>query len=161
MSDRTTSLQIDISADPAAVYQALINADDVRQWMVPDEMSSVVHEFDARVGGRFRISLTYNNKEQRGKSTGHTDTYHGIFSELVPDQTVVQVMQFETSDHAMQGLMTARFQLDAIPNGTRLTADHLDLPPGLSIEDNATGWTMSLRKLAALVEQRSALETEV
>ena len=36
--------------------------------------------------------------------------------------------------------------------GTDLVAVHEGLPPGVSADDNETGWRMSLAKLAALVE---------
>lgn len=37
-------------------------------------MTSRVHEFDVREGGRFRISLTYDEPTGTGKTTAHTDT---------------------------------------------------------------------------------------
>lgn len=43
------------------------------------------------VGGSFRISLTYDAPTGTGKSTAHTDTYHGHFAKLVPDEQVVAV----------------------------------------------------------------------
>ena len=45
-------------------------------------MSSHVHDFDAREGGGFRVSLTYDAPDAVGKSTTHTDTYHGHFLRL-------------------------------------------------------------------------------
>ena len=37
--------------------------------------------------------------------------------------------------------------------GTTLTAMHENLPPGVSPADNELGWTISLGKLAELVER--------
>jgi uncharacterized protein YndB with AHSA1/START domain len=72
---------------------------------------------------------------------------------LVPDEQVVQVVEFETADPAMQGEMTIKFMLaDAEDGGTDLLAVHEALPPGLSPADNELGWRLSLAKLAALVE---------
>ena len=48
-------------------------------------MTSHVHEFEAREGGSFRISLTYDAPTGTGKSAAHTDTYHGRFVKLAPD----------------------------------------------------------------------------
>jgi hypothetical protein len=45
-------------------------------------MTSHVHVFDAREGGLFRISLTYDEPAGTGKTTTHTDTYHGRFLKL-------------------------------------------------------------------------------
>ena len=77
--------------------------------MVPQGMTSQVHEFDAREGGAFRISLTYGGPGGTGTTTASTDTYHGRFVRLVPRELVVQTMAFETSDAAMRGEMTATY----------------------------------------------------
>ena len=120
--------------------------------MVPDGMTSRVHMFDAREGGSFRISLTYDEQTGTGKTTAHTDTYHGRFSKLAPNEQVIEVMEFETADDSMRGEMTVTFTLTDADGGTDVLAVHDNLPPGLSPADNETGWRMALDKLAALVE---------
>jgi len=45
--------------------------------MVPAGMTSHVHAFDAREGGSFRISLTYDAPAGIGKTTAHTDMFYG------------------------------------------------------------------------------------
>jgi uncharacterized protein YndB with AHSA1/START domain len=112
-----------VQASRAAVYRALLDANAVARWMVPTGMSSHVHVFEAREGGAFRISLTYDQPTGTGKTSAHTDTYHGRFVKLVPDQQVVEVLEFETDD------------------------------PALSPTDNETGWRISLGQLAALLEE--------
>jgi uncharacterized protein YndB with AHSA1/START domain len=121
--------------------------------MVPTGMTSQVHAFDARVGGSFRISLTYDTPTGAGKSSAHTDTYHGRFVDLVPNERVVQVMEFETADPAMRGEMKVTFTLSDADGATDVLAVHENVPPGISPADNETGWGMALDKLAALVEQ--------
>jgi uncharacterized protein YndB with AHSA1/START domain len=120
--------------------------------MVPTGMTSQVHAFDAREGGAFRISLTYDAPTGTGKTTAQTDTFHGRFVQLVPDEQVVELVEFETTDPAMQGEMTITITLSDAHDGTDLLAVHDDLPAGLSAADNEAGWRMSLAKLAALVE---------
>ena len=122
--------------------------------MVPDGMTSEVHEFEAREGGTFRISLTYDAPTETGKTTPQTDSFHGRFVRLVPDTEVVETVEFETADPAMQGEMTIAITLVDNATGTLLTAVHDHLPPGLSEAENETGWRMSLGKLARLVEAR-------
>ena len=100
----------------------------------------------------FGISLTYDAPGGTGKTTAHTDTYHGRFVRLVPDEEVLQVMEFETADPSLRGEMTIRFRLTDVRGGTQVEAVHDRLPPGLSPADNEVGWCMSLGKLAALVE---------
>ena len=149
---KATRIQQHINAPPAAVYRALVAADAVATWMVPDGMTSQVHSFDPREGGAFRISLTYEAPTASGKTTAQTDTYHGHFVTLAPNERVVEVVAFETADPAMQGEMTITFTLSDAAGGTDLLAVHDRLPPGLSPADNELGWRMSLEKLAALVE---------
>ncbi len=142
-----------IKAPRARVYHALIDARAVATWMVPDGMTSQVHGFEAREGGAFRISLTYAEPTQAGKTSAHTDTYHGHFERLVPDEQVVEVVEFETADPAMRGAMTITFTLTDADGGTDLFAVHDGLPRGVSTTDNELGWRMSLGKLAAFVER--------
>src|SRR5687767_8113612 len=120
--------------------------------MVPTGMTSHVHAFDAREGGAFRISLTYDAPTGTGKTTAHTDTYHGRFVTLVPDERVVEVVEFETTDPAMRGEMMITITLADANGATEILAVHDGLPPGLSPADNEVGWRSSLEKLAALVE---------
>lgn len=148
----TTHITQYIRAPRPIVYRALLDADAVAHWMVPNGMTSQVHEFDPRVGGSFRISLTYDTPTGSGKTTAHTDTFRGRFVELVPDEQVVEILEFETADPSLQGEMTVRFRLTDASSGSRVEAAHRNLPPGLSPADNETGWRMSLAKLAALVE---------
>jgi len=147
-----TRITCHINAPRAAVYGALLDARAVATWMVPTGMTSRVHAFDAREGGAFRISLTYDAPIGAGKTTAHTDTFHGRFVELVENERVVETVEFETDDPALRGEMTITIALAGADGGTELVAVHDNLPAGLSAADNETGWRMSLAKLAALVE---------
>ena len=120
----TTRINRHVKAPRARVYSLLLDADAIAKWKVPDGMTSHVHAFDGREGGTFRISLTYEAPTGVGKTTAHTDTYHGHFAKLVPNERVV----------------------------TELIAVHDGLPPGLSPAENETGWRIALAKLAAIVE---------
>jgi uncharacterized protein YndB with AHSA1/START domain len=152
----TTRLTRHIRAPRGRVYAALIDARAVQQWLVPDTMTSHVHSFDAREGGTFRVSLTYDVPTGTGKTSAHTDTYYGRFVRLVPGEEVVQVMEFETADPALRGEMTITFTLADAGGGTDLTGVQENLPSGVPPEDNELGWTQSLDKLARLVETGSA-----
>jgi len=142
-----------VNAPRASVYRALLDAQAVERWMVPAGMTSQVHAFEVREGGSFRISLTYDEPTGTGKTAAHTDTYHGRFVMLLPNEQVVEVVEFETEDAALQGEMTITYRLaDADDGGTDIFAVHEGLPPGVSAADNEAGWRSSLAKLAALLE---------
>jgi len=149
-----TSTQIThyIRAPRAAVYRALLDPEAVARWKVPDGMTCQVHQFDAQEGGAIRVLLTYDEPTGAGKTTAHTDTYHGRFVKLVPNEQVVEVDEFETTDPALRGEMTIAITLKDADGGTELVAVHDGLPSGVSPADNETGWRMAFAKLAALVE---------
>ena len=147
-----TRLRRRVNAPRAAVYAALLDARAVETWMVPTGMTSQVQAFDPREGGAFRISLTYDAPNGTGKTTAQTDTQHGRFVTLVPNEQVVEVVEFETTDPALQGEMQITFTLTDADGGTEILAVHEGLPRGVPPADNEVGWQMALTKLAALVE---------
>jgi uncharacterized protein YndB with AHSA1/START domain len=148
----STRIRRCVNAPRAIVYRALLDPRAIATWRVPTGMTSQVHEFDAREGGSFRISLTYDARTGTGKTTAHTDRYHGRFVKLVTNEQVVEVDEFETTDPALCGEMTITITLADANGGTDLLAVHEGLPSGVPIADNETGWRMELEKLAALVE---------
>jgi 4-hydroxy-tetrahydrodipicolinate synthase len=152
----TTRLTQHVNAPPVAVYRALLDPSAIAQWRVPGDMTSQVHHFEAREGGTFRVSLTYQDSSA-GKSGEHTDTYHGRFEKLVPNELIVEVMEFETDDPSMRGEMRVTTLLREAPGGTEIEGIHENLPPGVRPEDNEIGWRDSFGKLAAYVERQTLL----
>jgi uncharacterized protein YndB with AHSA1/START domain len=141
-----------VHAPRSAVYHALLDAGSIASWRVPDGMRSQVHEFDPREGGAFRVSLTYDAPDAAGKSAAHTDTYHGRFLKLVPDEQVVEVLEFETADPALAGQMTLTTTLVEADDGTEVVMVHDGIPDRVPVADNETGTRMALLNLARLVE---------
>jgi uncharacterized protein YndB with AHSA1/START domain len=150
----STQVSRHVNAPRSAVYQALISAAAIAQWRVPEGMSCRVHDFDAREGGRFRVSLTYDSPGSSGKSTSRTDTYHGHFVKLVPNEQVVEVLEFETADAALQGTMTMTTTLTDAGEGTDVVVAHDGIPDSVPRADNETGTRMALANLASLVEAK-------
>jgi uncharacterized protein YndB with AHSA1/START domain len=114
----STRISRRINAPRAAVYRALLGARTVEKWKVPEGMTCHVHAFDAREGGFFRISLTYDAPTGIGKTAAHTDTYHGRFVKLVPNEQMVEVDEFETEDPALRREMTITITLADAEGGT-------------------------------------------
>ena len=148
----STRLEHHINAPRETVYRALLDPRAVEEWKVPDGMTCHIHAFDAREGGAFRISLTYDAPTGAGKTSAHTDTYHGRFLKLVPNEKVVEVDEFESDDPAMRGEITVTYTLADVEGGTEVGVTYEGLPPGVSPADNEAGTRMALDQLAALVE---------
>jgi len=148
----STRVSRHVRAPRAKVYEALVDADAVARWKVPAGMTCHVHAFEAHEGGAIRISLTYDAPTGAGKTTAQTDTYRGRFIELVPNEKVVEVDEFETVDPDLQGEMTITITLVDADGGTDVVGVHDGLPPGVSAADNELGWQSALARLAALVE---------
>jgi uncharacterized protein YndB with AHSA1/START domain len=150
----STRVSQHVAAPRPAVYRALLDPDAIATWRVPAGMSSHVHEFDAREGGSFRVSLSYDAPDATGKSAPHTDTYHGHFRKLVPDEQVVEVFEFETADPALRGTMTMTTTLTDVDGGTDILVVHEGIPDAVPAADNETGTRMALANLARLVESQ-------
>ena len=152
----STRVSRHVNAPRPAVYRALVDAGAIAEWRVPDGMTARVHEFDAREGGAFRISLSYDTPAGTGKSAAHTDTYHGHFVRLVPDEQVVEVFEFETADPGLRGEMTMTTTLTDAGGGTDVLVVHEGIPDQVPAADNETGTRMALASLARLVEAADA-----
>jgi uncharacterized protein YndB with AHSA1/START domain len=149
----TTRVSGHVDAPRSDVYRALLSAEAIARWRVPAGMSGEVHEFDAREGDRFRVSLTYEAPDATGKSAAHTDTYHGHFARLLLDEQVVEVLEFEAVDPALGGTMTLTTTLtDAEGGGTDVVVVHEGVPDVVPAADNETGTRMALENLARYVE---------
>jgi uncharacterized protein YndB with AHSA1/START domain len=150
---RTTRVSRIISAPRARVYGALLDADALAKWKVPTGMTCRVETFEPREGGRVRVSLTYEAPNGVGKTSARTDTYDGRLVELVPNERVVEIDEFDTDEPSLQGEMRVTISLaDVDGGGTEVVGLHEGIPPGVALSDNQLGWESALSRLAALVE---------
>lgn len=140
-----------IAAPRSEVFAALTDGAAVARWRIPDGMTARVHEFDARPGGRLRVSLVYD-EDRPGKSGSRTDTYSGHFAELVADEQVSEVIEFETGDAALLGPMTMTTSLADADGGTEVVIVHEGIPDAVPRGDNEAGTRSALDRLARLVE---------
>jgi uncharacterized protein YndB with AHSA1/START domain len=147
----STTVVAHVAADRATVFAALLDPVAVAHWRVPDGMRGEVHELDPRVGGRIRMSLTYVDPAVAGKSSGSTDTYTGTFTEIVPDQRVVEEVRFEADDAALDGVITMTTTLREADGGTEVEIRMDGMPDAVPRADNEAGSRMALEKLARLV----------
>lgn len=142
-----------IEAPRTAIYRACLDPDALASWRVPDNMKAHVHVFDAREGGTFRTSLTYKDRELSpgGKTSEGADTFQGRFIELIPDEKIVEIIEFESLDPRFGGEMTVITSFTDTDEGTEITILCENIPAGVGPDDNEAGTKQALRKLATLI----------
>lgn len=153
MTARTDEVSMLIRAPKAIIYRALLDADARIAWLPPDGMTGRIESFDARVGGGYRMVLTYKDPTgNAGKSAPDSDVVEARFLELVPDERVVESIDFESEDAAFAGTMTMTWTLKAVDDCTDVRVTAAQVPVGISVEDHQAGMISSLQNLAAFVE---------
>jgi len=146
---RTDSASRLITAASSAVYDALVDPDARVRWLPPAGMSGRFDWFELRLGGGYRLVLTYADPSGApGKATAGTDVVEARFVELVPGERIVEAVEFESDDPALAGTMTMTWDLAATEGGTRVDIRADNVPAGISAEDHAVGLASSLANLA-------------
>ena len=148
-TDRASRL---IKASPSRLYAALVDADARTEWLPPPGMTGRFERFEPRVGGSYRMILTYKDATSApGKSSADSDVVEARFTELVPDRRVAEAVDFESDDPAFAGTMTMIWDLAEAAGGTKVTITALNVPSGISEADHREGLNGSLDNLAAFV----------
>lgn len=138
-----------VPSTPSGVYEALTDAHALLRWLPPPGMTARLCEFDARVGGGYRMTLTYREPpEGGGKTNGDSDEVTVRFLALEPTRKVVQEVSFASDDPAYDGTMTMTWSLAVAADGTEVTVRCDDVPPGIDPEEHLTGLAESLSQLA-------------
>ncbi|HEY0181516.1 MAG TPA: SRPBCC family protein [Rhodopila sp.] len=143
-----------IRAPRRTIYQAFLDPDALVAWLPPAGMAGQVFAFDAREGGTYRMSLTYldPNHTVRGKSSVHTDRVRVRFLTLIPDERIVQQVEFESTDPAFAAPMTITWSMAEVPGGTEVSVRCDDAPAAIRREDHEAGFQSTLRNLAVFTE---------
>src|SRR3954471_14505499 len=107
---RTDSAAREVRAAPDQVYAALLDPEALVEWLPPDGMTGRFEYFDGRVGGIYRLVLTYEEAGS-GKATADADIVDARFIELVASRRVRQTVDFVSDDPAYSGTMTMTWEL--------------------------------------------------
>ena len=143
MAANTVRLHRVLATRPEKVYKAFVDPDALARWLPPNGFTARVHELDARVGGRHRMSFT-------NFSTGNSHAFGGEYLELVPGQRLRYTDRFD--DPALPGEMVVTVTLKAVSVGTEMHIEQAGVPESIPLEACYLGWQESLRHLARLVE---------
>ena len=140
---RTLHLHRVFRAPPDRVWRAFTDADALAKWLPPYGFTCTVHELDARVSGRFRMSF-------RNFSNGQAHGFSGEYLELVPDSLIRYTDVFD--DPNLPGVLEVTVTLRPVLCGTELKVEQAGIPEPIPLEMCHLGWQESLAQLATLVE---------
>jgi uncharacterized protein YndB with AHSA1/START domain len=113
------------------------------KWLPPNGFTGKVHEIDAKVGGRYKMSFT-------NFSTGKRHSFGGEFLELVENKLIRYTDKFD--DPNMPGEMETTIVLNEVSVGTELHVEQSGIPEMIPVEACYLGWQESLNLLTLLVE---------
>ena len=139
----TIELHRVLATEPEKVFRAFVESDAVASWLPPNGFTCTVHELDARVGGKHRMSF-------RNFTTGGSHSFGGVYKEFVSGERLIYTDRFD--DPNLPGEMTITVTLQAVSVGTEVRIEQQGVPDVIPREACYLGWQESLRKLAKLVE---------
>ncbi|MDQ0043529.1 SRPBCC family protein [Variovorax boronicumulans] len=143
MSTNTVRLHRVLAAKPEKVYRAFLDADAKARWLPPNGFTGKVHEMEAKVGGKYKMSFT-------NFTTGKSHSFGGEYLELVPNERLRYIDVFD--DPNLPGKVQVTVTLKQVSVGTELSIVQEGLPEVIPVEACYLGWQESLRNLARLVE---------
>jgi len=139
----TVRLHRVLATTPDKVYRAFIEKDALAKWLPPNGFTCTVHQFDAKVGGTFKMSF-------RNFTTGLGHSFGGHYVELVPGERLRYTDEFD--DPNLLGEMQVTVTLKQVSVGTAIEIVQEGIPDAIPLEACYLGWQESLRNLARLVE---------
>ncbi len=136
------------------VFAALVDAEVRAVWLPPSGMSAGIDWFEARPGGGYRMTLTYDDEATPGKSDANTDVVEARFVVMDKPRRVVEEVDFVSDDPAFTGTMTMTWSLEAADGGTLVTITATGVPEGISSEDHAAAFASTLGNLREHLARR-------
>lgn len=143
MTAHTVEFHRVLRAPAERIYRAFLDPDAMAKWLPPHGFTGRVHEMDARVGGRYRMSFTQ-------LSNGQAHSFGGEFLELVPGERIRHTDRFD--DPNLPGQMVTTITFKPVSVGTDLQVVQEGIPAAIPAEACCLGWQESLSLLAQLVE---------
>jgi uncharacterized protein YndB with AHSA1/START domain len=132
-----------LRAEPEKVYRAFLNPEAMSKWLPPNGFTGKVHQMDAKVGGKYKMSFT-------NFGNGQSHSFGGTYLELVPNERIRHTDKFD--DPNMPGEMQVTITLKKVSCGTELNIVQEGVPDVIPPEMCYLGWQESLILLAKLVE---------
>lgn len=143
MATGTVRLHRVLRAPVERVYRAFVTPAALAKFMPPHGFTATVYDFDATVGGAYRMSFT-------NLTTGHSHSFGGKYLEVVPNERLVHSDAFD--DPNLLGTMKTTITFRPVTCGTELEVVQEGIPELIPVDGCYLGWQESLSQLAQLVE---------
>src|SRR5262252_926152 len=143
MPTSTVRLHRVLRAPAERIYRAFLDADAMAKWLPPHGFTGKVHQIDAKVGGKYRMSFT-------NFTTGKSHSFGGAYLELVPHERIRHTDKFD--DPNLPGELQVTITLKKVFCGTEVNIVQEGIPDVIPVEACYLGWQESLVLLAKLVE---------
>jgi len=139
----TVRLHRVLRSTPDRIYRAFLDPEAMSKWLPPNGFTGKVHQMDAKVGGKYRMSFT-------NFTSGKSHSFGGEYLELVPNERLRHTDKFD--DPNLPGEMVVTVTLKKVIVGTELNIVQEGIPDVIPAEACVLGWQESLTLLAKLVE---------
>ncbi len=143
MSNNSVTLHRVLKASPQKIYRAFTEPNAMASWLPPYGFICVVHSFEAKVGGSYKMSFT-------NFSTGKGHAFGGTFLDIKPNEFLKYKDKFD--DPNIPGEMITSVWLKKVSCGTEIKVIQEGIPSAIPTEMCYLGWQESLEKLMKLVE---------
>ena len=143
MSNNSVTLHRVIKASPEKVYRAFTDANAMASWLPPYGFLCVVHHFEAKPGGTYKMSFI-------NFTSGNGHSFGGEFVEMKPNEFLKYTDKFD--DPNLPGEMITSVRLKKVSGGTELNVTQEGIPSAIPLDMCYLGWQESLEKLIKLVE---------
>lgn len=129
-------------ASKQTVYQAWTTRDALTEWFAPTkEMSTIVHEMELEVGGKYRIEML--------EPDGTSHVTHGEYVALNPFDQIIFTWEWESDEMEVNSLVTIDIkEKDGLTN---MVLTHDQLGSQYSVDIHNEGWTGCIEQLDAFM----------
>ena len=98
------------------VFNALVDREALETWLPPGDMTGYFELFDPTPGGSYRLVLTYTDPAgSPGKTSGDADIVDARYIDIVPNDRVVQAVDFVSDAPEFAGTMTMTWTVRTTP----------------------------------------------
>jgi uncharacterized protein YndB with AHSA1/START domain len=138
-------------ASSERLWDAFTKVEDMLKWHAPLGMSNPHAEVDVRVGGKYSITMKYDE-------TGEEVTVRGVYKVIEKPKKLVYSWKWDTSDEEtevtvmLSPVSEEETMLTLIHSGFALHPTEHDKKNNWTHESHKAGWTTAFEKLESLVK---------